>query len=584
MRSLLIFLAAAVVIALGLWGTLVLYFDEERLKQIATEQVRSQTGRELTIDGDLELDLLPGISIVARDVTLSGPPDYSGPELFAADEFRMSVSLLPLLSGRVETGDIALRRAELNVHTDSAGTSSLAGLAAAGRAAGESGGAPPQVTTERITLSGIRLVLSNAQQDSRQVFVVDTLNVDAFRFGEPVPFRFRGSIGDPPIATGVSLEGEVTVPAGPGPVQISRLEMEADVEGVPMALSGSAEVQPGPPLTARFIDGRLGLGDDEFTTAFSFTDGERPQISATLEGPMLNVDALLPKAAADGGKTAAAATADDGEAGSPLMLLRDIDLDADLSLEAMMLSGLALQGIEAGLTADNGIVTLDPLAAAMDGGRLDATARVDLTENPPTVTLAPLFDLESLGDALSAWGLDRFLSGAGVLELKLSGRGLTPAALLESLDGTGRYEFRDGRVRGLNLDGMVEALAARNIAQAVREGVGGDTEFRELAGRIEVDDGTMRLPGMELVTAATGITGDVRLGLADLALDGRIRFDSERLRDIPVALGGTLTSPELSPDVGEALREEAGRRVLDFLSERAGGDENDGNGDGDGNG
>jgi AsmA protein len=175
-----------------------------------------------------------------------------------------------------------------------------------------------------------------------------------------------------------------------------------------------------------------------------------------------------------------------------------------------------------------------------------------------------------LSQALAPWGMDRFLTGSGILELELTGRGLTVDALLGSLDGSGRYEFRDGQIKGLNLDGMVDALAARNVAQAVRNGVGGDTSFDTLAGAIDVTDGTMALPGMRLITQATGITGDVRLGLADLALDGRIRFDRDRLRNVPIALEGTLTQPELVPDVGEALRDEAGRRVLEFLSERGG--------------
>jgi AsmA protein len=184
--------------------------------------------------------------------------------------------------------------------------------------------------------------------------------------------------------------------------------------------------------------------------------------------------------------------------------------------------------------------------------------------------MSPAFDLESLSQALAPWGMDRFLTGSGILELELTGRGLTVDALLGSLDGSGRYEFRDGQIKGLNLDGMVDALAARNVAQAVRNGVGGDTSFDTLAGAIDVTDGTMALPGMRLITQATGITGDVRLGLADLALDGRIRFDRDRLRNVPIALEGTLTQPELVPDVGEALRDEAGRRVLEFLSERGG--------------
>src|SRR6056297_1481447 len=152
MRTLLIFLAAIVVIVLGLWATLVLYFDEDKLKQIATEQVRAQTGRDLIINGPLKLDFFPGVSLVASDVELSGPADYSGPDLFTADEFRMSLSLMPLLSGDVETGDIGLEEAELNIHTDLSGISSLDGLTG-GNAPAETGASRSSVSTGQIRLS-----------------------------------------------------------------------------------------------------------------------------------------------------------------------------------------------------------------------------------------------------------------------------------------------------------------------------------------------------------------------------------------------------------------------------------------------
>lgn len=571
MRALLIFLAATVVIILGLWATLVLYFDEARLKQIATEQVRAQTGRELIINGPLKLDFFPGVSLVASDVELSGPENYSGPDLFKADEFRMSLSLLPLLSGNVETGDIGLDGAEVNVHTDLSGVSSLDGLTG-GDAPADPEARQPGVSTGQIVLSGIRLNLTDAATDSRQVFVVERLQVDSFRYDQPVPFEFQGSLGEPPVISDIDLKGEVLVPSGPGPVQIARFELDAGISGIEMALSGSAEVQPGPPMIARFSDGRIRLGESEFTAAFSYLDGERPRIEASLQGEMLDVDALLAAIPAEPAQSPTAAgepSAADVPEDSPLLLLRDMDLDADLTLDAMKISGLDLTSIRTRVLAENGVVTIDPLSGALAGGRLDAVGRVDLNAEPPVVELSPVFDLESLAEALEPWGMDRFLSGSGVLDLSLNARGLDVKSVLGSLNGSGNYDFRDGAIKGLNLDGMVQGLASRNIADAVRAGVGGTTEFQTLEGILSIEDGTISLPGMQIITELLGISGDVRLGMADLSLDGRIRLDGERLNQVPIALEGTLTQPRLVPDVGEALKEEAGRRVMDFLQKRA---------------
>ena len=171
--------------------------------------------------------------------------------------------------------------------------------------------------------------------------------------------------------------------------------------------------------------------------------------------------------------------------------------------------------------------------------------------------------------------MDRFLTGSGVIDLDLNARGLDVQSILGSLTGGGEYDLRDGSIKGLNLDGMVQGLAARNVAEAVRAGVGGTTEFETLEGIVSIEDGTIRLPGMQIITELLGISGDVRLGMADLSLDGQIRLEGERLNQIPIALEGTLTQPRLVPDVGEALKEEAGRRVMDFLKKRSEREENE---------
>ncbi|HKL54069.1 MAG TPA: AsmA family protein [Wenzhouxiangellaceae bacterium] len=567
MRTLLIFLAAIVVIVLGLWATLVLYFDEDKLKQIATEQVRAQTGRDLIINGPLKLDFFPGISLVASDVELSGPDNYSGPDLFTADEFRMSLSLMPLLSGNVETGDIGLQEAEVNIHTDLSGISSLDGLAG-GEAPAETTSRQANVSTGQIRLSGIRLNVTDAATDSRQVFVVDRLQVDSFSYDKPVPFEFQGSVGEPPVISDIDLKGEVVVPSGAGPIQIARLEADANLSGVDMGLSGSGEIRPGPPLAASFADGRIQIGDSEFTTGFSYIDGPRPKLEATLEGDMLDVDALLASMPAPAAQSPASGNSGAAPEESPLLLLRDVDLDAELVLEEMKISGLTLNSIRTRVLAENGLVTIDPLSGALAGGRLDAVGRVDLNAEPPSIRLSPVFDLESLGQALAPWGMDRFLTGSGVLDLDLNARGLDVKSILGSLNGGGEYDFRDGSIKGLNLDGMVQSLAARNVAEAVRTGVGGTTAFQTLEGVVSIEDGTISLPGMQIITELLGISGDVRIGMADFSLDGQIRLEGERLNQIPIALEGTLTKPRLVPDVGDALKEEAGRRVMDFLKKR----------------
>lgn len=573
MRKLLIFLSAFLLLVLGLWGTIVFMLDEERLKTLAIEQVEARTGRTLTLDGPLNVKLFPRIELVAEDVTLDGPPDLDGPALFTADAFRMSVALWPLLRGEIETGALTLEDAEIQLFTDRSGRTTLDGLQQAAAPSAPASDAPadrPELTVEAIRLNNVRLVVSDARTDSVQRFVMERFELDRFRFDTPVDFLFRGEVGDPPTLTEIELTGTVTVPSGAGPIRIDGLDLSALSGELALGLEGDVRVETGTVTSARLEAGRVRLGDQAFDLTATWRGTPRPSVSAELRGEALDIDALL--ATLPGGEAAPA----DPDAPSPLLALRDTDVDAQLQFTRMTVGGLPLREVRATLLARGGIATLDPLEARLDGGAVAASAQLNLNTEPPRIEVRPRFDLESLSSALAPWGLGRFLTGSGSLELSLNGSGLTPEALLASLNGGGEYHFRDGSIQGINLDGMIDALAARDVAAAVGNGLGGSTPFREFTGPLEVDNGVVDLSGLSLITQRLGVSGTVRLGLADLSLDGQLRLAGERLNRVPLQLGGSLTAPELTPDVGAAVRDEAERRVLDFLQRRLEGEDEEG--------
>lgn len=578
MRKLLIFSAAFLVLLIGIWGTLVLYFDEAKLKQIAIEQVRAQTGRTLQINGPLELDVLPRLALRAMDVTLSGPDGFEGPNLFEADEFSMALEIWPLLRGEIVTGDISLDSARLMLHTDAQGRNSLDGLLAASdqpAAAETAGESATSVTTGRLRLSQSSLTVTQSASDVREVFVVETLQVDSFAFDQPVNFSFEGAIGEPALIDDIDVSGTLIVPKDGGAINVQALGLTAVAAGLPLGLTGRASVDPGPPMVVRFDDGELNLNGKPYRATMAYRDGTPASVNATLRGDYLNADALL--AVMPGGDEAVE-PADPGE--SPLLLLKEFDVDARLELGTLVLAGLDLFDVNARVRSTGGVVNVDPLSGRLDGGRLDAVAMADLNVEPPLVQFDPVFELESLSDALAPWGLSSFLSGAGILEMGVSARGLDLNSILASVDGQGKYDFREGSIKGLNLDGMLEALSERNVQQAIASGTGGSTQFERFQGLLEIKEGKIRLPRLNLATPQLGVQGDLVLGLSGLSLDGQLRLNSERLGQVPVRVSGSLYEPKLQPDVGEALKEEAGRRVLDFLQNRSKKSDGEGKSDG----
>lgn len=73
-----------------------------------TRQVKSATGRDLAVDGRLELRVLPTPMLTARGVKLGNVPDGQAPYMATLDAVEVRVALMPLLSGEVQVERIRL--------------------------------------------------------------------------------------------------------------------------------------------------------------------------------------------------------------------------------------------------------------------------------------------------------------------------------------------------------------------------------------------------------------------------------------------------------------------------------------------
>ncbi|MEL7450131.1 MAG: AsmA family protein [Pseudomonadota bacterium] len=115
-------------------------FDANALKNDLTALVKKETGRELAIDGDLELTFFPWLGFTLQSAALSNAPGF-GDEPFATIEtVSARARLMPLLSKRVEIGKLTLDGMHLNLIVANDGASNWADLAALGD---EGEAAPP---------------------------------------------------------------------------------------------------------------------------------------------------------------------------------------------------------------------------------------------------------------------------------------------------------------------------------------------------------------------------------------------------------------------------------------------------------
>ena len=107
-------LIAAVVLTLVFAPMLI---DQQEIVALAQEQVRKATGGELTIDGDIELSLLPSVVLVLDQATIDLPPQgEDGSRVLASiDDIDIGLSLLATVKGDDSLGDITLSGADIQI-------------------------------------------------------------------------------------------------------------------------------------------------------------------------------------------------------------------------------------------------------------------------------------------------------------------------------------------------------------------------------------------------------------------------------------------------------------------------------------
>lgn len=108
MKKILIAVGALVVLLIA--GVLVgpSFVDWNAYKEEIAARVRAMTGRDLVINGDISVTVLPAPALLAGNVTFSNPDWASGPQMARLDSLEVRVALLPLLGGNVQVETVRL--------------------------------------------------------------------------------------------------------------------------------------------------------------------------------------------------------------------------------------------------------------------------------------------------------------------------------------------------------------------------------------------------------------------------------------------------------------------------------------------
>ena len=112
----------AVIVALLV---LVLLVNPNDFKPLIKEQVEAQTGRQLTINGDIEWRFFPSMGFSIGEVALSNPDGFATSDLVKFNNAVLDLNVRPLFQHEINIGLVTLDGASFTLHTLKNGVSNL---------------------------------------------------------------------------------------------------------------------------------------------------------------------------------------------------------------------------------------------------------------------------------------------------------------------------------------------------------------------------------------------------------------------------------------------------------------------------
>lgn len=111
----------AVLAMLGI-GILVYTINPNSLKGPLIQQVKAETGRNLTISGDISWRFFPWLGFSIQGIQLSNPNNFAaGNNFLSLTAANVDIKVLPLLSGNIEIGKVSMDGLKLNLMTNAQG-------------------------------------------------------------------------------------------------------------------------------------------------------------------------------------------------------------------------------------------------------------------------------------------------------------------------------------------------------------------------------------------------------------------------------------------------------------------------------
>jgi AsmA protein len=499
-RALLVLVGLAVVLVIAVVA-FVFTLDPNRLKPLLEKQA-AERGIQLQMPGDISWKLFPNLALRLGELNLHSLEDKT--LLAAVNEAQVSVQLMPIFHRQILVDGVRLDGLEVHYAVDVEGKSawdSIGGdtsTTSTDAPADTEAGSPPELAVERVDITDLKLLYTNAQSGDRaEIQKLNLRATDVALEGRafPLSLELAAKYNDMPLVEikwdgpiSVNLDDQqlrvadakVNVKTGAAsltaalttdthwgepltskgkiilhptalPPLLKALDIEPPVTANPKALQ-----QVGGTITYNFAPDELTLEPVTLTVDNTRIDGqlqvknfEKPAIVTRWQGTSLILDDYLPPPSEEDAATSAPEAPPQP---LPMDALRDLNFTAQVAFELLTYQGLAINQPQLIASGKNGLLKLDSLSLQTAEGSITGDGQLDARGAEAQLQMALQSQGIELGTLLKTFAeLDK-ISGKASATALINSHGATDKALIDNLVVEASAQSQELRVVPINIE------------------------------------------------------------------------------------------------------------------------------------
>ncbi len=526
MRRLITTLAILLVVVVAGMTALVMLVNPNEFRGYMAQEVAKRSGYQLSLSGDLRWHVWPRLSILSDQLSLTAP-GASEPAV-TAENMRLDVELLPLLSHQLKVSQVLLKNAVIrDLPSTTREHQQGDPVAPSEGPAFGSFGRGWSFNIARLNIADSLFIWQDAHGNQINFRDVNlTIHQQQDKQGK-FEFSSRASRNQQNLVLNVTGHLDATqypqqlgLQVSQASYQISGVDLPA--EGINGHASFNAIWRPS---GSQFdVTGLvLQANNSDFSGEVHGHLLPAPALQLRLNSKTADFDQLLTSARESGSQAARQAVrapviSDNDSQPLQEAWLRTAMMDISIHADSAVWRGLQLKQLQLSATNAQGLMTLNTLTGQLGEGRFSLPGQIDLRSDIPQVTFAPDLQNIQVQPALAFLQLPQALRGDLTLQGQFSGHGLSNKDILTRWQGQANLSVSQLDTAPFNLRQMVSDAVARTSDRVHSDSVI-HAQVPPLEGSISLVPGNLKISQLQGENSSMKLSGLGNIDFAQRTMD-----------------------------------------------------------------